>query len=46
MVNEQDDYRWVGVIGHTLYGELDVGMSNIDMVHHRYQVVDYSNFIR
>ena len=38
--------RWKGVIGHTLYGEIDVGMSNIDMVHARYQVIDYSHFMR
>ena len=38
--------RWEGVIGHTLYGDIDVGMSNIDMVHARYQVIDYSHFMR
>ena len=38
--------RWVGVIGHTLYGDIDVGMPNIDMVHARYQVIDYSHYMR
>ena len=38
--------RWKGVIGLTLYGDIDVGMSNIDMIHARYQVIDYSHFMR
>ena len=39
--------RWNGVVGHTLYGDVDIGMSNIDITHSRYsQAVDYSAFIR
>ena len=41
-----DIFRWVGVVGHTLYGDVDIGMSNIDITHSRYQVVDYSAWIR
>lgn len=37
---------WDGVVGHTLYGRVDVGMCNIDMTHSRYQVIDYSHYIR
>ena len=43
---DQKTKRWVGVIGHTLYGDIDVGMSNIDMVHARFQAIDYSHFMR
>ena len=39
--------RWNGVVGHTLYGDVDIGMSNIDITWSRYsQAVDYSAFIR
>lgn len=38
--------RWNGVVGHTLYGEVDVGMCNIDITYVRYTAVDYSTFIR
>ena len=39
--------RWNGVVGHTLYGDVDVGMCNIDITHSRYSgAVDYSAFIR
>ena len=39
--------RWNGVVGHTLYGEVDVGMGNIDITHSRFiGAVDYSAFIR
>ena len=38
--------RWNGVVGHTLYGDVDIGMCNIDITHSRYQVIDYSTFIR
>ena len=43
---KNDIFRWVGVVGHTLYGDVDIGMSNIDITHSRYQVVDYSAWIR
>ena len=40
-------FRWNGVVGHTLYGDVDVGMCNIDITHSRYSgAVDYSAFIR
>ena len=39
--------KWNGVVGHTLYGDVDVGMCNIDITHSRYSgAVDYSAFIR
>ena len=38
--------RWNGVVGHTLYGDVDVGMCNIDITYVRYTAVDYSTFIR
>jgi len=38
--------RWVGVVGHALYGVVDIGMSNIDITYSRYQVVDYSAWVR
>ena len=35
------------MVGHTLYGDVDVGMCNIDITHSRYSgAVDYSAFIR
>ena len=37
--------RWNGVVGHTLYGDVDVGMCNIDITYVRYTAVDYSTFI-
>ena len=33
-------------MGLTLYGDVDIGMSNIDITYSRYQVVDYSAWIR
>ena len=38
-------FRWNGVVGHTLYGDVDVGLCNIDFTHIRYSVVDYAAFI-
>ena len=39
--------RWNGVVGHTLYGDVDVGMCNIDITYARYSgAVDYSTYIR
>ena len=38
--------RWNGVVGHTLYGDVDVGMCNIDTTYVRYRAVDYSTYIR
>ena len=32
--------RWNGVVGHTLYGDVDVGMCNIDTTYVRYRAVD------
>ena len=39
-------FRWVGVVGHTLYGDVDIGMCNIDITYSRYQVVDFSAWVR
>ena len=39
-------FRWVGVVGHTLYGDVDIGMCNIDITYTRYQVVDFSAWVR
>ena len=39
-------HRWNGVVGHTLYGDVDIGMCNIDITYGRYKVIDYSTFIR
>ena len=38
--------RWVGVVGHTMYGVVDIGMSNIDITYSRNKVVDYSAWVR
>ena len=34
------------MVGHTLYGDVDIGMSNIDITYSRYQAVDYSAWVR
>lgn len=34
--------RWNGVVGHVLYGEADLGITNIDITKARNGVVDYS----
>ena len=39
-------FRWNGVVGHTLYGDVDLGMCNIDMTHARFSAIDYSAYIK
>ena len=34
--------RWNGVVGQVLYGEADIGITNIDITHQRHTAVDYS----
>ena len=38
--------RWNGVVGHTLYGDVDVGMCNIDITHVRYSAIEYSAYTK
>ena len=32
---KQESSRWNGVVGHVLYGEADIGISNIDITQQR-----------